>query len=570
VLQNSTLKIGCIVNDVASVNIDAKLIRNDANRGDNPNSVSDLTDTIELANGCACCSIVDELFDSFANLVQIADRRGIKYDRIILENSGVAEPQNIRDQFVDATTNGHPLIQRIRLDSLFTVVDSATFIKDFSSKAPVGARPDLGEGGNMRPVVDLLVEQVECADCIVLNKIDMLSPPSLADTLAAIVTSLNPLADVHRCEQGKIDIEMLFGSAAKEGLLASLTTEGQHRGAVIAAKKHQEEDEAEEKEKEEKGDECKDEKCTDLHHHHHDHKHEHEHECKDDGCADPEHHHDRKHNHHDHQHHDHHKHEHECKDDGCADPEHHHDHKHNHHDHQHHDHRHGHECKDEDCKDPEHHHHDHHDHKHHHSDDKMKDRQATTAAKRFGITSFVYSRRLPFHPQRLRDLVLRWMPVTHNKAIGDTAPETGPSPIQAVLRSKGYMWIANGHNTAFYWSHAGQHFEIRDEGEWWAAVPNEYWPTAQGQRDIILADYDGDGDWGDRRQEIVFIGAGMDKEAIEQQLDGALLSEEEMEGYRGQYQEPDPGHVDTPRSKKMRKEDGEKDKGGEEREGGNE
>lgn len=532
VLQNSTLKIGCIVNDVASVNIDAKLIRNDANRGDNPNSVSDLTDTIELANGCACCSIVDELFDSFANLLQIADRRGIKYDRIILENSGVAEPQNIRDQFVDATTNGHPLIQRIRLDSLFTVVDSATFIKDFSSKAPVGARPDLGEGGNMRPVVDLLVEQVECADCIVLNKIDMLSPPSLVDSLAAIVTSLNPLADVHRCEQGKIDIEKLFGSAAKEGLLASLTTEGQHRGAVIAAKKHQEE-EKEEKE----GDECKDKGCTDPEHHHHEHKHdhhhhhkhEHEHECKDEGCKDPEHHH-----HEDHHHEDHH---HESKHD-----HHHHDHKHEH----------EHECKDEGCNDPEHHHHD--------QDDKkeQKDRQATTAAKRFGITSFVYSRRLPFHPQRLRDLVLRWMPVTHNKAIGDTAPETGPSPIQAVLRSKGYMWIANGHNTAFYWSHAGQHFEIRDEGEWWAAVPNEYWPTAQGQRGIILTDYDGEGDWGDRRQEIVFIGAGMDKEAIEQQLDGALLSEEEMGGYRVQYQEPDPGHVDTPRSKKMKKEDGEK------------
>lgn len=56
VLQNTTLKIGCIVNDVAAVNIDAKLIRNTQNRegGDAPGSTADLADTIELANGCAC------------------------------------------------------------------------------------------------------------------------------------------------------------------------------------------------------------------------------------------------------------------------------------------------------------------------------------------------------------------------------------------------------------------------------------------------------------------------------------------------------------------------------------
>lgn len=53
VLENSTEKIACIVNDVAAINIDAKLVRNDKNRGSN-NTTADLTDTIELANGCAC------------------------------------------------------------------------------------------------------------------------------------------------------------------------------------------------------------------------------------------------------------------------------------------------------------------------------------------------------------------------------------------------------------------------------------------------------------------------------------------------------------------------------------
>lgn len=220
-LTQSDLKIGCIVNDVASVNIDAKLIRNtgreQAGAGDGEaagasksKSTADLTDTIELANGCACCSIADELFDSFENLLNIAKKRGITYDRIVLENSGVAEPQNIRDQFNEARALGHPLVEKVYLDTMVTVVDSASFTKDYSSKAPVAARPELGDGGGMRPVVDLLVEQVECADFVVLNKVDMLEK-KVVESLEAIVSSLNPLAKVYTCEHGKVDIDELVG-----------------------------------------------------------------------------------------------------------------------------------------------------------------------------------------------------------------------------------------------------------------------------------------------------------------------------------------------------------------------
>lgn len=71
--------------------------------------------------------------------------------------------------------------------------------------------------------------------------------------------------------------------------------------------------------------------------------------------------------------------------------------------------------------------------------------------------------------------------MVHNKAIEGDAPETGDSPIKTVLRSKGFMWVANSHTTAYYWSHAGQYFEIRDEGEWWVAVPDDMWPDVQAQ-----------------------------------------------------------------------------------------
>ncbi len=62
--------------------------------------------------------------------------------------------------------------------------------------------------------------------------------------------------------------------------------------------------------------------------------------------------------------------------------------------------------------------------------------------------------------------MLRWLPVTKNKATGAEEAPAGDSPIKAVLRSKGFMWMSNSHGTAYFWSHAGMHFEIRDEGDW--------------------------------------------------------------------------------------------------------
>eukprot|EP00798_Chlamydomonas_sp_ICE-L_P011382 gene11382-12082_t len=405
-LENSTEKIACIVNDVAAVNIDAKLLRNDRNKGrsEQNNSTTDLADTIELANGCACCNASEELFASFEQLLALAAKNGKPYTRIILENSGVAEPQAIRDKFSEAEAAGHPLMQSIYLDTLVTVVDAGTFITDYASKAPLAARPELGEGGNLRPVVDLLVEQVEVADFIVLNKTDMLDTPEKLDQLVAIAVSLNPLATVIPCQQGQVPIDKVFGKTTT-AVISKLNVEGQHRGAVAAARA------------------------------------------------------------------------------------------------------------------------------------LAVKAQETSAAIRFGIKSFVYERRKPFHPQRLKEMVLKWLPVTHNKAIDGEAASIGDSPIKTVLRSKGFMWLSNSHSTAYYWSHAGQHFEIKDEGDWWAAVPEEDWPGEEAQRAVVMEDFDKSGAHGDRRQEIVFIGVGMDEALISVQLDGALLTDEEMDKY-GEYEKP--------------------------------
>ena len=66
----------------------------------------------------AGCSIQDELFLSFEELLKVSDCRGVPFDRIVLENSGVAEPENIRKAFADAVENGLPLMKRLHLSTL--------------------------------------------------------------------------------------------------------------------------------------------------------------------------------------------------------------------------------------------------------------------------------------------------------------------------------------------------------------------------------------------------------------------------------------------------------------------
>ncbi len=126
----------------------------------------------------------------------------------------------------------------------------------------------------------------------------------------------------------------------------------------------------------------------------------------------------------------------------------------------------------------------------------------------YGIASFVYRARVPFHPERfwafLRD----------------------PSTWDGVLRSKGFFWLASRMDVMGLWSQAGGSASVEPVGPWYAALPREEWPEyaeahAQIQRDWAEP-------WGDRRQEIVLIGVGMDEAALRAKLDGVLLTEEEL------------------------------------------
>lgn len=107
--------------------------------------------------------------------------------------------------------------------------------------------------------------------------------------------------------------------------------------------------------------------------------------------------------------------------------------------------------------------------------------------------------------------MLRWLPAATNTALEGEKPAIGDSPIKRVLRSKGFAWLANSHLSTFYWSHAGQHFELREEGDWWVNIHPTHFPPDPRQKQMIYSDFDESGQFGDRRQELVFIGATMNR-----------------------------------------------------------
>jgi G3E family GTPase len=119
----------------------------------------------------------------------------------------------------------------------------------------------------------------------------------------------------------------------------------------------------------------------------------------------------------------------------------------------------------------------------------------------YGVASHVYRARRPCAPQAIHDLL------------------TGPLPY--VIRAKGHFWLATRPTWVAEFSLAGALSSVRPLGTWWAAVPRDRWPE---QAQAYIAQHWAE-PWGDRRQELVFIGAGIDWAALKARLDGCLLAD---------------------------------------------
>ena len=137
----------------------------------------------------------------------------------------------------------------------------------------------------------------------------------------------------------------------------------------------------------------------------------------------------------------------------------------------------------------------------------------TPETEEYGIGNFVFRARAPFHPQRFWDFIHQDWP--------------------GLLRSKGYFWIATRPHIAAVWSQAGGMAEYRPTGYWWAAAPKANWPTDPDS--VAWIESQMEDPWGDRRQELVFIGQTLPGEEMMEALNAALLTPEELEHGMGAW-----------------------------------
>lgn len=366
------LKVAVIVNDMSEINIDAALVK----EGNQALSRTE-EKLVEMSNGCICCTLREDLMVEVSRLA-----REQRFDYLLIESTGISEPMPVAETFTFADEEGRSLSDYAQLDTLVTVIDAANFQRDYQSHEDLVDR-ELGlSEDDRRNIVDLLIDQVEFANIILINKADLVSKQEL-EQLYSVIQHLNPKAQILESSFGKVDLKQVLGTG-----LFDMDSASAHSGWLETPRGeiHSEVDE-------------------------------------------------------------------------------------------------------------------------------------------YGVQSFTYQARRPFHPERL------WR-----------ALDRDDSWLEHVLRSKGFAWLASQHNIANLWSHAGISMRFDPAGYWWAATKSEEWNIDQKQKREIISRYDGQ--YGDRRQELVFIGRDMDETLIRRILDRCLLQDSEwLDGPEVWSTYPDPFQV---------------------------
>lgn len=186
-------KVAVIVNDMSEVNIDADLV----SRGGADLSRTEET-LVEMTNGCICCTLRDDLLKEVRRLSEEG-----RFDYLLIESTGIAEPLPVATTFEFRDEEGHSLSDVARLDTMVTVVDAASLLKDYSSDDFLKDRGEIADDADERTLVGLLVEQIEFADVVVLNKTDIAKPQEIA-LAKSIIRALNADARIIETDHGKV------------------------------------------------------------------------------------------------------------------------------------------------------------------------------------------------------------------------------------------------------------------------------------------------------------------------------------------------------------------------------
>ena len=240
ILRNKeNLRCAVIVNDMASVNIDAAII----SKAEILHREEKL---IQMQNGCICCTLRHDLLEEVYTLAN----SGL-YDYLIIESSGISEPMQVAETFAmtsedlkgsedDAHEILHSLQSIARLDTCVSILDATSIFEYFDCAKFVGekfvAEFEASEGANAeQTVVNLFINQIEFANVVILNKVDLVSAETVK-MAENIIKMLNPSVEIIKSTYSQIPLENIlntrkFSMESAEraaGWLNSLNEESPH------------------------------------------------------------------------------------------------------------------------------------------------------------------------------------------------------------------------------------------------------------------------------------------------------------------------------------------------------
>ncbi|MEV6868959.1 GTP-binding protein [Streptosporangium subroseum] len=194
------LRVAVIVNDMSEINIDAGLVRDEASLSRTEERL------VEMTNGCICCTLRDDLLEEVGRLAEEG-----RFDYLLIESSGISEPMPVAATFAFGELADRPLAEITELDTMVTMVDAANFLADLQRGEDLGSRELAAYDDDDRTVTDLLIDQIEFADVIVVNKTDLIGPQDLR-RVEAVLERLNPEAVLLRAVHGQVPSPQVLGT----------------------------------------------------------------------------------------------------------------------------------------------------------------------------------------------------------------------------------------------------------------------------------------------------------------------------------------------------------------------
>lgn len=194
-------RFAIIVNDMAEVNIDADLVRA---RGAGLSFSEE--SLVEMTNGCICCTLREDLLTEVKRLAQMHE-----FDALVIESTGIGEPLPVAATFDFEDSEGFRLGDIAQLDTMVTIVDAVNILSDYNSRDFLADRGQRRDETDERSLVELLVDQIEFADVIVLNKCSDVNPEKL-DSIKGLIRSLNPTADLIETDRCQAPLQRILAT----------------------------------------------------------------------------------------------------------------------------------------------------------------------------------------------------------------------------------------------------------------------------------------------------------------------------------------------------------------------